>query len=73
MGSCKHNERIQILKVERGYECSCAECGQPIAHWASTVWDALMEGMPELVECEGFTFRVVERGLDYVETGQPPC
>jgi hypothetical protein len=69
MESCKHNERIQILKVEHGYEWSCVECGQPIAHWASTVWDALMEGMPELVEGEGFTFRVVENA----EARQPSC
>lgn len=70
---CKHDQRIKLLKIKVGYEWSCAECGAFLAHWPDDVWDALMENMPALSKGEGFVFNVVERSLNYVEKGQPPC
>lgn len=70
---CKHDQRIRLLKISKGYEWSCAGCGAFLAHWPDDVWDALMEDMPVLKQGEGFVFNVVERELDYVETGQRPC
>jgi hypothetical protein len=44
-----------------------------MAHWPDRVWNALMEDMPALEKGEGFTFNIVEKELDYIETGKPPC
>jgi hypothetical protein len=73
MPDCKHDQRIKLLKIRKGYEWSCAECGAFMAHWPDRVWNTLMEDMPALEKGEGFTFNIVEKELDYIETGKPPC
>lgn len=63
---CDHS-KIQCIRRGRRYVWSCALCGDVMLKWSQKVWDTLFEDMPELEDGEGFTFRIVEGGIDEPE------
>lgn len=67
MPDCEHT-KIKVIRQKHGYVWSCADCNQQMALWNNIVWQKIVADrvIPdvELGIGEGFTFNVVERGID---------
>lgn len=58
---CKHDQRIAVLKMKRGWKWSCADCGHGIAKWDDVVWEAIVGEGLDVPVGEGFILKIVSK------------